>query len=112
MKKHLITISSLFVAPFLVHAQPASNLESLMDFLLGLFTNSLIPLIISLGLIYLIVSVLGYMRADDDAQGRAEKKKQIFWSIIGLFVIISIWSLVAVVANTFNIFGGGVLEVK
>ncbi|MFT6829799.1 MAG: hypothetical protein ACJAV6_000636, partial [Candidatus Paceibacteria bacterium] len=41
---------------------------------------------------------------------RNEKKQQIFWGIIGLFVIVSIWGLVAVVGRSFGLFAGGTLS--
>ena len=112
MKKYFLTIGTLAFMPFLAQAQVATSLESLMAFLANFFTKGLIPVMISLGLVYLIYAVLGYMQANDNAQGRAEKKQQIFWAIIGLFVILSIWSLVAITANTFSIFGGGDLKLK
>lgn len=110
MKKHLITTSIIALAPLITLAQPANDVQSLVQFLVGIFNNRLIPLIITLALIYVIYSTVQFIGSPADSQGKDEKKQQIFWGIIGLFVIITVWSLVAVIANTFNIFGGGVLK--
>ena len=89
---------------------PANDVRSLINFLAGLFQRTLIPMMVSLGLIYLIIAVIQYIGANEDSAKRKEKKQQIFWAIIGLFVILSIWSLVAIVQNSFRIFGGGTLR--
>lgn len=97
--------------PYLAIAQaPGQSLGSLVTFLANIFQRWLIPMFISLGLIYVILAVIEYIQANEDSQKKEEKKQQIFWGIIGLFVIISVWSLVAIVQNTFNIFSGGTLQ--
>lgn len=106
-------IMTLAAVPFVASAQGVANdIESLINFFSDLFNSWLIPLMISLALIYLIYAVVRYIQATEDSQGKEERKQQIFWGIVGLFVIITVWSLVAIVANTFDIFGGGSLQVK
>ena len=97
--------------PLVVSAQnPGQSVRSLVTFLSNLFQRWLIPMFMMLGLIYVISAVIEYIQANEDSQKKEEKKQQIFWGIIGLFVIISVWSLVAIVQNTFNIFSGGTLQ--
>lgn len=102
---------SLLMLPSLVSAQGnAQDARSLTAYLSGLINQRLIPLFISMALAYTIYSVVTFIAADSESQKREEKKQQIFWGVIGLFVIISIWGLVAVISNSFNIFAGGTLK--
>ena len=107
MKKYIITITSLL--PGVTYAQAGSDAYSLVNFLRELITDNLIPLFIALGLVYTIWSVVMFIAAEPESAEREEKKQQIFWGVIGLFVIMSIWGLIAVVGNSFNIFAGGTL---
>jgi len=104
-------VALLAGAPLLMHAQaPAQNIKTLITYLANIFQQWLIPMFIMLALIYVIIAAIQYIAANEDSARRAEKRQQIFWGVIGLFVIMSVWSLVAIVQNTFNIFGGGNLQ--
>jgi len=97
--------------PSLAWAQaPGNDIKSLIRFLSNIFQNTLIPMMIMLALIYIILAVIQYIRANEDSNAREEKRQQIFWGIISLFVIMSVWYLVGVIQNTFRIFGGGTLQ--
>ncbi len=109
MKKIITTISFIFL-PFWVYAQAAADAKSLVGFITNLFNKRLIPIMILLALIYIIYGVIEYIRAVEDSQGREEKKQKIFWGIIGLFVILTVWSLVFIIAHTFGVFVGGTLN--
>jgi hypothetical protein len=106
-RKTIITISSISL-PVGVFAQfDPSTATTLFDSIRDVINTRLIPVFIALALMYTIYSVVQFIAAQDDTQKREEKKQQIFWGIIGLFVITSIWGLVAVVGNSFGLFAGG-----
>lgn len=97
--------------PSLAWAQaPGNDIKTLILFLANIFQKTLIPMMIMLALIYIILAVIQYIRANEDSNAREEKRQQIFWGVIGLFVIMSVWYLVGVIQNTFRIFGGGTLQ--
>ncbi len=48
-----------------------------------------------------------YIRGSDDVKKREESKKFIYWGIIGLTVMVSIWGIVKIVNTTFG-FGNAV----
>ena len=61
-----------------------------------------IPILVTFAVIWVIVGIIKYATAkDDDAQ--AEARKTIISGIIALFVIVSIWGLVAILNSTFGI---------
>jgi len=95
----------------LVLAQaPASGIKPLILFIANLFQGWLIPLMVMLAVLYVIWAAVMYIQVDDNSTVKKEKREQIFWGIIGLFVILSVWSLVSVVQNTFQVFSGGTLQ--
>jgi hypothetical protein len=68
--------------------------------------NLVIPILITLGVIYFIWGVIKYVTAkDEDAQ--KEARSTMIYGIIGLFVIVSIWGLVDLLGRTFGLQSGG-----
>ncbi len=66
MKKHIITIAVLGLTPYLADAQlDGSNASSLVKSITSAFNTKLIPLMITLALIYIIYAVVEYIRAND-----------------------------------------------
>jgi cell division protein FtsW (lipid II flippase) len=101
----------LISLPLLVLAQdPGNDAVSLAQFVARFINGQLIPLFILLALVYVIYAAVEFIREKEDSQSKSEKKQQMFWGIIGLFVILTIWSLVGIIENTFNIFRGGNLS--
>lgn len=115
LKKYLLIIYLGFI-PFLAHAQAATNsissdnASSLVSSLTKFINKSVIPLIVLLALVYVMYGIFQYIKEDGGDAEREEKKQKIFWGIIGLFVILSVWAIVFMIANTFNIQSGGILK--
>lgn len=105
-----IAVLGVAAVPLVGFAQVADTVEGFLFYVMGLVNDRIIPLLIMLALIYVLWTGLSYIRSLDDSQRRDDLKKQLFWGIIGLFVIVSIWSLVALIGNTFDIWGGGTLS--
>ncbi len=72
----------------------------------GNVLQTLMPVIVVLGIVYFLWSVFQFMRAEGD-QERAEKRAGIAWSVVALFVIVSVWPLVLFVNEALNINPGG-----
>jgi len=102
MKKTLI-ILSLVITPAISYAA-VGTFKDLIELFTGLL-YSLIPLIISLALVYFLFGVAQFIMHAGDSVKREEGKTIMMWGIIALFVMVSIWGLVRVLQNT--IFGGG-----
>lgn len=68
--------------------------------------NVVIPILITLAVLYTIWGVIKYATAKE-AEDQAEGRRVIISGLIGLFVIVSIWGLVAVINSTFGINQGG-----
>lgn len=70
------------------------------------FINSIIPILISLGVVYFIWGVISYAIAKEE-EAKKEGRARIIYGIIALLVIVSIWGLVAILQNTFGIGSAG-----
>ncbi len=66
--------------------------------------NSIIPVLVALGIVYFVWGVVQYVIGDE---GEAKKKGRdhIMYGIIGLAVIVGLWGLVNIIVNTFGIAG-------
>lgn len=65
--------------------------------------NTLVPLVIAIGVLLFLIGVVNYIRAGDDEEKRKNSRNMMIYGIIGLFVMVSIWGLVALLNNTFGI---------
>ena len=93
--------------PFGLMAMPfaAGAVESINDLfnLTEDIINKLAPLLIAIAVIILLIGIINYIRAGDDEEKRAKGKNEMIYGIIGLFVMVSIWGLVAILSGTFNL---------
>ncbi|MFA5791496.1 MAG: pilin [Candidatus Paceibacterota bacterium] len=64
--------------------------------------NNVIPVLIALGVVYFVWGVVQYVIYSDEEAKKAGKMRMIY-GIIGLAVIVSLWGLVYIVVNTFNL---------
>lgn len=78
----------------------------LVDKVIFSVINPLIVLVSSLALLYFLWGVSKYIIHGGNEEKRAEGYQMMIYGIIALFVMVSVWGLVGVLANTF--LGGGV----
>ncbi|MCA9352705.1 hypothetical protein KC901_00815 [Patescibacteria group bacterium] len=113
IKKKIITLLLCMLFPSFALAQFKAG-EGAVSFFesVSVFVNrNLIPVLILLALTYVVYSGVSFIMTSASSTGeREQKKRQIFWGIIGLFVIVSVWGLVAVVGRSFGLFAGGTLR--
>jgi hypothetical protein len=102
--------ASAFALPALALAQQTnygtplaggSNVFNLLGVVSHIFAV-VIPLLITFAVIYIIVGVIRYATASD-GETQTQARSAILHGIIALFVIVSIWGLVAILNNTFGV---------
>lgn len=83
------------------------ELASIRDFLMEsiCLLRFIIPLLITLGVVFFIWGVIHYLLNPENSAKRDEAKQYILWAIIGLFVIVSMWGLVQIFRATFGFSG-------
>lgn len=114
MIKKISTITAGLFLPLLTTAQgrlDATSASSLVVAAHKLINETLIPILVSGAVLYTVYTIVVFIGESADSQKKEEKKQQIFWAVIGLFIIVSIWGLVALVGRSFKIFAGGSLSI-
>lgn len=90
------------LAPYLAFAQ---NLDDLLRQVKGTL-DIVIPLAITIALIYFIWGVIQYVIASDE-ENKAKARQQMIWGIIGLFVIVAVWGIINFISSYLDIEVGG-----
>lgn len=83
-----------------------TSLNTLTDFINSLTCfagKSLVPLVFAIALLVFVYGVVKFVIAAKDSHDREEGRMFMIYGIIALFVMVSVWGLVAVLANTFNV---------
>src|SRR3989304_7399375 len=107
MKKFLAyAVSGRVLVPFLAFGQDDTQIGGILNIVRKIL-NTLIPILITVGIIYFIYGVIGYMSAKDEEK-RAEARNVMIYGIIGLFVIVSIWGLIGFLGRATGVQQGGV----
>lgn len=114
MKKKLSLLSGvgLALAPLAAFAQISTtgstsqncNLTTLGGYLckVGQLLNSVVPVLIALGVVFFVYGVITYVIADDEEAKSAGRNRMIY-GVIGLVMIVGVWGLVNVVRTTFGL---------
>ena len=117
MKKKLIVLSGLVLAPAMALAQTVTTggspstcgtLGTGRGTIQGLLCKAseilgaVLPVLIALGVVYFVWGVITYMIQSDEEAKKAGRNR-IIYGIIGLAVIIGVWGLVAILTNTFGL---------
>ncbi len=69
-----------------------------------LILNSVIPVLIALGVVYFVWGVVKYVMADGE-EAKTKGRDSMIYGIIGLAVIVGLWGLVNLIVNTFGLTG-------
>ncbi len=101
--KKIIALGFVVAAPFL-----ASAAGTIGD-IIGMFITWLgwiVPALITLAIGYFIWGVIQFMSASDE-EAKKLGRTRIINGLIGLFVIVAFWGIIAVVQRTFGVTSNG-----
>lgn len=110
MKKTIIKLGILMtmLSPILSFAvEPTvgavTNLKGLVDLII-LYFGYAVTIIMSLAIVMFVYNVFKYFIAGgDDVGAKKEAGLYVMYSVIGFFVILSLWGLVYILVNTFKL---------
>lgn len=80
-----------------------SNISDLLNLGTCIISQSLIPLLIAVAVVAFIWGVIIMVINPDNEDKKKQGKSFMIWGIIALFVIVSIWGLVALLSNTIGL---------
>lgn len=68
--------------------------------------NPVVLLLISLAIVFFLWGVFKFIK--EEGNKKEEGKEFMFWGIVGIFVMVSVWGLVNILSNTFNLDTSGI----
>ena len=95
---------ALFAVPSVLYAQ-ANDISGLMQ-IGGNLLNTIIPIFVGGAVVVFLFGVLKFMQAGDDANKIADGRQYMIYSIVAIFVMISIFGLVGLLSSTVNLDNG------
>lgn len=92
------------MSPFIALAQDATvtSFVKIIGFIHA-FINTVMPIIISLAVLYFVWNVFLFVGAGDDEEKRKAARGKMIFGIIAIFVMVSVWGLVNILVNTFGL---------
>ncbi len=76
------------------------NYASLIGSFVGFLDDYVVPILIAITVVYFLIGVMKFVKSAGDQKARDEGKKTIFYGLIGLAVMLSVWGLVAIIAKS------------
>ena len=81
----------------------ATTFATAIQTLVGLI-NMLVSVLAALALVVFFIGLVRYVKDSADSHGHTEGRERIIWSLVALFILFSIWGILALMSFTF--FGG------
>ena len=102
--KKVLTSVALF-APALVLAQGNTDLGNVENFVddIGDLVNTLIPIVFALALLFFLWGLTKYIFAAGNEDAKESGKRIMIWGIIALFIMASVWGIVAFLQDLFGV---------
>lgn len=101
--KKILTGAVLAAGPLFAFAQ--ADIWSVVNLVQNLL-RVVIPILFTVALVYFLWGVIKFVIASD-ADDQAKAKTVIFRGVIGLFVMVSVWGLVAFIQKSLGVGSGG-----
>jgi hypothetical protein len=77
-----------------------------LDFLINTFIKPATAVILGLAVVYFLWNIAEGIRTGDNPEKRSEMKIRAAWGIVAIAVMVSLWGLVSILLNTFDIDSG------
>ena len=65
--------------------------------------NPLIRLVFLVALVVFLWGVFGYVKSGDSEDARSTGRRHMLWGIVGMFIMISVFAIMAFILNTFGV---------
>jgi hypothetical protein len=108
---HGISFLSFMLVPVFANAQgrgitcptaPFRNVTEIITWGTCLI-GAIIPLLTALATVYFIWGVVEFIKNSDNEAKRKEGRARLTWGIVALFVMVSVWGIVAILRGTFGV---------
>ena len=83
----------------------SESLDKFIQSVNGKIINPLIVFLFALALVYFLWGVFSFISNNEEEEKRTAGKRHMIWGIIGMTVMIGVWTILSILMNTFNIQG-------
>ncbi len=94
----LLFLLTTCLLPLMSHGQ--QTIRSIIERVVDLITLAL-PVVVALTLLFVLWGGVKHIFVSGDAEGREKARQALVWGVIILFVMVSVWGIVAVLRYTF-----------
>lgn len=105
--KKIIAVAVVLGAPVLAFAQQLTNIQTLVTSI-GNIVELLIPIAFAIALLFFFWGLAQYILAAGSDEAKAQGKNMMIWGVIALFVMASVWGIVAFIGQALGIQQGTV----
>lgn len=73
--------------------------------LFALVVDPLVKLLLAAAVLYFVVGVFNFIKSktSGDTVDIGQGKRHVLWGIIGIFIMISVWGIIAILRNTVGV---------
>ena len=96
----LIALSA--AAPFIAQAATQKKLSDIITLVAG-YMNQALELLMGFAVLTFVFYVIRYFIMRSDDVKRSDAALYVMWSVVGFFVILSVWGLVNILISTFDL---------
>jgi len=106
MKKLMMSALG-FALPMLALAQGSPNLSNFQQLVdsVGRLIATALPILVALALLFFFYGLAKFILAAGNEESKAEGRRIMVWGIVALFVMVSIWGLVAFLGSALGVRG-------
>ena len=88
---------------FLPNIAYAENVDTFIQHVNYYIVNPLIILLFAVALVYFLWGVFEFLSNQQNEEKKTAGKLHMLWGVIGLTVMIGVWTLLGIIMNTFNL---------
>jgi len=77
-----------------------ASVTTLMKSINKVIINPLIVLLFALAVVYFTYGLARYLLSPDDEEIRKNSKSQMFWGVVGMFIMVGVFGILGLVLNT------------
>jgi|SRR6185437_2085517 len=110
MKKTALYSAVLFALPFVAFAQALQPVKNLIV-AIGQILNMLIPLLIASAIVVFFWGLVKYIWSGGSEEGREQGKHVMIAGLVALFVMVSVWGIVALAQGALGVQGNAPFSV-
>ena len=111
--KKILSVLTLSLLPAVAFAQTRtinfSNITGAIN-QIGSMINILLPIVVALALLFFFWGLAKFILASGDEDAKDEGKRIMIWGVVALFVMASVWGLVALLGSFLGVDQGQALQ--